>query len=85
MDGDYAPGALDAELFEESCCYYCVGGCICIWIEQGATNDTDEDDGESTTEDLRAVTDYGTACHGAEVGYDLCYGYGVGGEFVLVG
>ena len=40
--------------------------------------------GDEKEERGRTVADKGAACHGAEVGDDLGYGYGVWGEVVLV-
>lgn len=84
MDWDYAPCSLDAELLEECGSDDGVAAGEGIWVEQSTADDTDEDDGETTAEDLRAVSDYRSSSHGAEVGNDLCYGHCVGAEIELV-
>ena len=56
VDGDYTPSALNTELFEEGSCDDGVGRGEGVWVEEGATDDGYEDDGESATEDLRAVS-----------------------------
>ena len=84
MDGNHAPGALDAELFEEGGGGDRVAAGEGVGVEEAAADDADEDDAEASSEDLGAVPDYGAAGHGAEVGDHLRDGHGVGAEFVLV-
>lgn len=52
MDGDDAPSALDAELLEEGGGYNPFGGSEAVRVEEGATDDGDEDYGEAAAEDL---------------------------------
>ena len=84
MDGYNAPSALHAELFEKSRRHDFLAADESVRIEQSAADDGDENDAESSAEDLRRVADDGAAGHGAEVGDDLRDGDGVGGEIVLV-
>ena len=65
MDWYDAPCTLYAELFEEGCSDDLMAAGEGIWIEQGTTNDGDEDDGEATAENLGRVADDCTACHSA--------------------
>ena len=85
VDGDDAPGALHAELLEEGRGHNSGGRCEGVGVEERAADDTDDDDGEATPEDLGGVADHCAACHGTEVGYNLGHGDGVGGEVILVG
>ena len=78
MNGNDAPCALDAELFEEGSGHDLLAADEGIRIDEGATKDGDDDDAEPTAEDLGAVTDNGAAGHGTEVGDDLGHGYSVG-------
>lgn len=84
MDWDDAPCTLDAELFEERGCHDGVRGGEGVGVKESATDHADEDDGETTTENLRTVSDHGSTGHSAEVGDHLCYSHGVGTEVVLV-
>ena len=84
MDRDDAPGALDAELREEGGGDDGVGGGVRVRVEEGAADDTHDDDGEAAAEDLGGVADDGPAAHGAEVRDDLDDGDGVCGFRVLV-
>jgi hypothetical protein len=84
MNWDYTPCTLDAELFEECGCDDGFAGCECVGIEECTTDDGDENNGEATAEDLGAVSNYCTSCHGAKIGNDLGYGYGVRAKVVLV-
>ena len=84
MDWDYAPSALDAELFEEGGCDDGMAGGVGVWVEECSTDNGDENDGETTTKDLRAVADHRTSRHGPEVGNYLSDSDGVGAEVVLV-
>jgi hypothetical protein len=52
MDGDYAPGTLDAELFEEGGGDDGFAAGEGVRIEQDATDEGDDDDGEAAPEDL---------------------------------
>lgn len=85
MNGDHAPGALDAKLLEEGGGDNGFTAGVGVGVEQGASDDRDEDYGEAATEDLGAVADDCAAGHGAEIGDYLSYGHGVGAEAVLVG
>jgi len=85
MDRNNTPSALDAELFEKGGCDDGFGRGESIRVEESTADDGDEDYTEATTEDLGGVANYGAAGHGAEIGDHLGYGYGVGGEVVLVG
>ena len=68
MDGNDAPGALDAELLEESCCDDGVGGCEGVGVEKGAADYGDEDDAEASAEDLGTVANGGsTSLHSISV------------------
>ncbi len=65
MNWDDAPGALHAELFEESCGDNFVAAGEGIGIEQSAADYGDEDDAETAPKDLRGIADHRAACHGA--------------------
>ena len=52
MDGDDAPGALDAELFEEGRGADGGGAGEGVRIEEDTADDRDDDDGEAAAEDL---------------------------------
>ena len=65
VDGDDAPGALDAELFEEGGGHDFVAAGEGVGVEQGAADDGDEDDAEAATEDLGGIADDSSAGHGA--------------------
>ena len=65
VDGDDAPCALDAELFEEGCGHDSFAAYEGIWVDQCAADDGDEYDAEAAAEDLGGVADYGAACHSA--------------------
>lgn len=52
MDGDDAPGALDAELFEESCGDDLFGGGEAVGVKEGTADEGDDDYGEAAAEDL---------------------------------
>ena len=52
MDGDYAPCALHAKLFEEGGGNDGLGRSKGVGVEESTADDRDEDDGESATEDL---------------------------------
>lgn len=84
VDWDNAPGALNAELFEECCCDDSFAAGECVGVEQGSADDTDKNDAEAPAEDLAAVPDHGAAGHGAQVCDDLSDRDGVGGELELV-
>lgn len=84
MDGDDAPCALHAELLEEGSRH---DGFVVhegIGVQQGTTDDGDDDDGEAAAKDLTRPAAEGTAGQGTEVGDDLGDGDGVGGEAELV-
>ena len=85
MDRDNSPGALDAELFEEGCSNDGLAGSERIWVEKSAANDTDEDDGESSPENLRAISDHSSSSHRSKVCDYLRYCDGIGAKFVLIG
>lgn len=85
MDGDDTPGTLNAELLEEGGSHESGGGCEGVWVQQGSTNDADENDGKPAAEDLRTVSDHGTAGHSTQVRHNLGHGYSIGGEIVLIG
>ena len=84
VDGDDAPGALDAELLEEGCGDDCVAAGEGVGVEQRAAEDAHDDDAQPPAEDGRAVADERAARHGAEIGNDLGDGDTVGAEVVLV-
>jgi hypothetical protein len=84
MDWDDTPSTLDAELFEECGCDDGVRGSEGVGVKESTTDYANEDDGETTTENLRAVSDHGSTGHGAEICDNLCYGDGIGTEIVLV-
>ena len=84
VDGDDAPGALDAELFKEGYCDHLVGRSERVGVEQGASDDADEDDRESATEDLRQVANDCSSCHSSEIGTHLSDRHSVGAKVVLV-
>ena len=54
MDGDDAPGALDAELLEEGGCHDTLVADECVGVEDGAADYGDEDYGEAAAENLGA-------------------------------
>lgn len=84
MDGDDAPGTLDAELFEKGGGHDFLVADEGVRVEKEAADDGDDDDGETAAEDLAAVAYDCAAGHGAEVGDDLGDRDGGGGEVVLV-
>ena len=84
VDGDDAPGALHAELLEEGGGHDLVAAGEGVRVEEGAADDGDEDDAETTAEDLGGVADDCASGHGAEIRDNLSDGDGVGGEFELV-
>ena len=55
-----------------------------IRVQEGTSDDGDENDGEAAAEDLRSIADDGATGHGAEVGDNLGDGDLVGGEAELV-
>lgn len=63
MDGNDAPCTLDAELLKECGCDDRAGGSVGVRVEESASDDGDEDDGETTAKYLRTITDYCTASH----------------------
>ena len=84
VDGDHTPGSLDAELFEERSCDDGFRGDEAVGVQEGGSDNADDDDGEPAPEDLRAIADDRPSGHGAEVCDDLRYGDGVGAEVELV-
>lgn len=85
MDGDDAPGALDAELFEERRSDDGSVVDVGVRVQKSSPNNGNEDDRESTSEYLRAVSDHRSSSHGAKVGHYLGNSDRIGGEVVLVG
>ena len=85
MDGDHTPGTLDAELLEEGSGNNGFAAGVGVRVEQGASDNRDENNGEAATEDLGAVANDSAAGHGTEIGDYLSYGHGIGAEAVLVG
>lgn len=85
MDGDYAPGTLDAKLLEEGCSHDTLARNEGVRVQQRTTKDTDNDDAKPAAEDLATITNGSAAGYGAQVGDDLRHGDGVGGEEILVG
>lgn len=85
MNWNNTPCALHTELLEERGGDDGVRGGVGIWVQESRADDADEDDGEATPKDLRAVAYCDAAGHGAQVSDNLGYGNGVGGEVVLVG
>jgi len=83
VDRNDAPGSLDAELFEEGGGDDAVIADEAVRIQQGATNNTDKDDTEPTSEDGTAISNDCASEHCAEIGDNLCDGYLVRGEAVL--
>ena len=75
MNGDDAPGTLNAELLEESGSNDSTARSKGVRVEKGATDDTHADDGKTTTEALRTVADNGSTSDGSEVGNDLDDGH----------
>lgn len=84
VDGDDAPGALDAELLEKGGGHDGVGADKGVRVEEGATDDAAADDAEAAADGLGEEADDGAAGHGAEVGDDLGNGDLVGREVELV-
>lgn len=84
MDGNDTPSALNTELLEEGSCDDGLGGGEGVGVKQGTTDDASHDDGETTTEDGRAVAHGGSSSNGTKVGNDLGNGDRVGVEQVLV-
>lgn len=84
MDGDHAPGALDAELFEKGRGDDGFGAGECVRVQECPSDDADEDDAEAAAKDLGAVSNRRSTCHRSEIGNDLRHCHGVGGEFELV-
>lgn len=85
MDWNDTPCSLDAELLEEGSCDDGLRRSKSVWVEKSTTNDTNEDNGEATTEDLGAVPNGSTTQHGSEISHDLCDCDCVGREVELVG
>lgn len=85
VDGDDAPGALDAELLEKG------GGHDgrvvhkSVWVEQSAADNAAADDAESTADGLAQETNERSSSHGTQVGHNLRNGDLVGAEGELVG
>lgn len=84
MDRNDAPGALDTELLEEGRCNHCVGAGEGVRVQKRAADDANEDDAESSPEDLRAVANGRAASHSSQISHNLCDCDGVRGEFELV-
>lgn len=71
VDGDDAPGALDAELLEKGGGHDGLVADEAVGVQQGAANDAAEHDAEAAADRLAAEADDGAARHGAQVGDDL--------------
>jgi hypothetical protein len=84
VDGDDAPGALNAELLEEGRGDDGVAAGEGVGVQQRAAEDTHDDNAQPAAEDGRAIANECAARHGAEVGDDLGDGDAVGAEVVLV-
>lgn len=85
VDGDDAPGALDAELLEEGGGHD--GGVVDkrVGVEQGAADNAAADDAEATADGLAQETNKRSSSHGAQVSHNLRDGDFVGAEAELVG
>jgi hypothetical protein len=84
MDWDNSPRTLNTELFKEGCGDDSMARGESVWVKKSTSDDGDEDDGKSSTKDLRGITDDSASSHGAKVGNHLCYGDRVGAKVVLV-
>ena len=85
MDGDDAPGALDAELLKEGRRHDGLVGDEGVRVEEGSTQDRCDDDAEATAEDLGRIANAGATGDGTEVGDDLGDRLSVSGKAELAG
>jgi hypothetical protein len=84
MDWDDTPSSLDTELLEEGSCDDFLVVYKGIWVQQGTSDDRDEDDAESTAKNLRAIPNYCPTSHSSKVCNNLSYCHSIGAEVVLV-
>lgn len=85
VNGNHTPSTLYTELFEESRRHDGFVADEVVRVEESTTDDGDNDNRESSSEDLTSPSAEGTAGHGTEVRNDLSNGHGVGGETELGG